>query len=65
MADLRARTDGTDFQITTDGVDAYVPAVLGNFGSRIAFAQLIKQDSTSEQDSQGNTKSEHYRIWRV
>lgn len=51
MVDLRSRTEGTDFQITTDGLDAYVPAVLGNFGSRIAFAQLIKQYSTSEQDS--------------
>jgi IS1 family transposase len=50
-ADLRARTEGTNFQITTDGLDAYVPAVLDNFGSRIAFAQLIKQYSTSEQDS--------------
>jgi len=51
MADLRARTEGTDFQITTDGLEAYVPAVLDNFGSRIAFARLIKQYSTVEQDS--------------
>jgi IS1 family transposase len=51
MADLRARTEGIDFQIITDGLDAYVPAVLDNFGSRIAFAQLIKQYNTTEQDS--------------
>lgn len=43
MPDLRARTDGTDFQITTDGLDAYVPTVLSHFGSQIAFAQLIKR----------------------
>jgi transposase-like protein/IS1 family transposase len=51
MADLRARTDGTDFQITTDGLDAYVPTVLAHFGSRIAFAQLIKQYVTPKPDS--------------
>jgi hypothetical protein len=48
MADLRARTVGTDFQITTDGLDAYVLAVQDNFGSRIAFAQLINQYSTPQ-----------------
>ncbi len=51
MADLRSRTSGIDFQITTDGLEHYIPAVLGNFGSRIAFARLIKHYSTTEQDS--------------
>jgi len=39
---------GSIFKITTDGFDAYPPAVLENFGSRIAFAQLIKQYSTPQ-----------------
>jgi IS1 family transposase len=50
MADLRQRTEEMDFQIATDGFDAYPPAVLGNFSSRIAFAQLIKQYSTPNAD---------------
>jgi len=51
MADLRMRTEGTNFQITTDGLDCYIPAVRENFGSRIAFAQLIKQYRAPEPDS--------------
>ena len=51
MTDLASRVDGNRFQITTDGLDHYVPAVLENFGAGISFAQLIKQYSASESDS--------------
>jgi IS1 family transposase len=49
MADLAQRVEGR-FQITTDGFDAYPPAVLENFGAGIDFAQLIKQYSTAQTD---------------
>lgn len=49
MADLAQRVEGR-FQITTDGFDAYPPAVLENFGAGMDFAQLIKQYATPQTD---------------
>lgn len=41
MRDLRARTKGI-FQLTTDGLQAYVDAVDAHFDIHVHFAQLIK-----------------------
>jgi hypothetical protein len=41
MRDLRARTEGI-FQLTSDGLRAYVDAVDAHFATSIHFAQLIK-----------------------
>ena len=41
MDDLRNRTTGR-FQLTTDGLKAYLEAVEGAFGSNIDYAQLVK-----------------------
>jgi transposase-like protein/IS1 family transposase len=41
MRDLRARTEGV-FQVTSDGLRAYVDAVDAHFSTEIHFAQLIK-----------------------
>ena len=41
MRDLRARTEGI-FQLTSDGLKAYVDAVDAHFATSIHFAQLIK-----------------------
>jgi len=41
MRDLRARTEGV-FQLTSDGLRAYVDAVDAHFATSIHFAQLIK-----------------------
>jgi transposase-like protein/IS1 family transposase len=51
MADLASRVDGSRFQITTDGLEHYVPAVLEHFGAGIDFAQLIKQYRAAESDA--------------
>jgi len=41
MRDLRARTEGV-FQLTSDGLRAYVDAVDAHFATSVHFAQLIK-----------------------
>jgi IS1 family transposase len=41
MADLQSRLTSR-IQLTTDGFDAYLPAVEDSFGSEIDFAQLVK-----------------------
>jgi len=38
---LRKRTEGR-FQITTDGLDTYVPAIEEHFGCDVDFSQLVK-----------------------
>lgn len=35
------------FQITTDGLEGYVPAIEEAFGADVDFAQLIKNDAMS------------------
>ena len=47
MRDLRARTEGM-FQLTTDGLKAYVDAVDAHFDIHIHFAQLIKLYSSPD-----------------
>jgi len=47
MRDLRARTEGV-FQLSTDGLRAYVDAVDAHFNIGIHFAQLIKLYSTPD-----------------
>ncbi|MGA2371146.1 MAG: IS1 family transposase [Candidatus Korobacteraceae bacterium] len=47
IRDLRERTDGI-FQLTTDGLRAYVDAVDAHFDVRVHFAQLIKLYSSSD-----------------
>jgi hypothetical protein len=37
-------------QLTTDGLDAYVPAVEEHFGANVDFAQLVKQYSAPRTD---------------
>ena len=47
MRDLRARTEGI-FQLTSDGLRAYVDAVDAHFATSIHFAQLIKLYSSRD-----------------
>lgn len=47
MRDLRARTEGI-FQLTSDGLRAYVDAVDAHFATSIHFAQLIKLYSSPD-----------------
>lgn len=47
IRDLSERTTGR-FQLTTDGLRSYVPAVEEYFGADIDFAQLIKLYGTSD-----------------
>jgi IS1 family transposase len=47
MRDLKARTEGI-FQLTSDGLRAYVDAVDAHFATNIHFAQLIKLYSSSD-----------------
>jgi hypothetical protein len=47
MRDLRARTEGV-FQLTSDGLRAYVDAVDAHFATEIHFAQLIKLYSSPD-----------------
>lgn len=47
MDDLRSRVEGR-FQLTTDGLQSYVEAVEGAFGSEVDYAQLIKSVRTGE-----------------
>jgi transposase-like protein/IS1 family transposase len=47
MRDLRARTEGV-FQLTSDGLHAYVDAVDAHFATEIHFAQLIKLYSSPD-----------------
>jgi IS1 family transposase len=41
IGDLRKRVT-SHFQLTTDGLDGYIPAVAYHFGENIDFAQLVK-----------------------
>ena len=41
MRDLRSRTEGR-FQLTTDGLVVYIPAVEAAFGGDVDFAQIVK-----------------------
>ena len=47
MRDLRARTEGI-FQLTSDGLRAYVDAVDAHFATSIHFAQLIELYSSPD-----------------
>jgi hypothetical protein len=47
MCDVATRIKGKPQQITTDGLHAYLQAVLEAFGSQVNFAQLVKQYSVS------------------
>jgi transposase-like protein/IS1 family transposase len=47
MRDLRARTEGV-FQLTTDGLRAYVDAVDAHFATEVHFAQMTKLYSTPD-----------------
>jgi IS1 family transposase len=47
MRDLKARTEGV-FQLTSDGLRAYVDAVDAHFANQIHFAQLIKLFSSPD-----------------
>lgn len=47
MRDLRARTEGI-FQLTSDGLRAYVDAVDAHFATSIHFAQLVKLYSSPD-----------------
>jgi len=47
MRDLRARTEGI-FQLTSDGLRAYVDAVDAHFATSIHFVQLIKLYSSPD-----------------
>ena len=47
MRDLRARTEGV-FQLTTDGLRAYVDSVAAHFNIGVHFAQLIKLYSSPD-----------------
>lgn len=47
MRDLRARTEGV-YQLTSDGLRAYVDAVDAHFATGVHFAQLIKLYSTPD-----------------
>jgi IS1 family transposase len=48
MRDLRERTQGCIFQLTSDGLRAYVDAVDAHFATSIHFAQLIKLYSSPD-----------------
>jgi IS1 family transposase/transposase-like protein len=50
---LYERVERKSFQLTTDGLESYVPAVTDSFGERLDFAQLVKiysQTATSGPD---------------
>ena len=49
IGDLSTRVIGR-FQITTDGLDGYVPAIEEHFGADVDFAQLVKMYSKPHTD---------------
>jgi len=50
IQDLKYRTNGHRFQLTTDGLKKYIQPVDEAFGEEIDYAQLVKQYGTKEDD---------------